>query len=93
MRLGATVTGTMATDADPMIEIPSSALTESGGKPAVWVVDPETSVVNLRNIAVLRFNPTTVTVEQGLDVGDVLVTAGVQALRPDQKVRILGSGS
>jgi len=50
-------------------------------------------VVNLRNIAVLRFNPTTVTVEQGLDVGDVLVTAGVQALRPDQKVRILGSDS
>jgi len=93
MRLGATVAGTMVTDADPMIEIPSSALSESEGKPAVWVVDPETSVVNLRNISVLRFNPTTVTVEQGLDVGDVLVTAGVQALRPDQKVRILGSGS
>lgn len=93
MRLGATVTGTMATDADPMIEIPASALTESGGKPAVWVVDPETSAVSLRNISVLRFNPTTVTVEQGLDVGDVLVTAGVQALRPDQKVRILGSDS
>ncbi len=93
MRLGATVTGTMATDADPMIEIPSSALTESEGKPAVWVVDPESSVVKLRNISVLRFNPTTVTVDQGLDVGDVLVTAGVQALRPDQKVRILGSGS
>ncbi|ODR99514.1 efflux transporter periplasmic adaptor subunit [Methyloceanibacter methanicus] len=93
MRLGATVTGTMASDAEPMIEIPSSALTESEGKPAVWIVDPDTSVVRLRNISVLRFNPTTVTVDQGLDVGDVLVTAGVQALRPDQKVRILGSGS
>jgi multidrug efflux pump subunit AcrA (membrane-fusion protein) len=76
-----------------MIEIPSSALTEFEGKPAVWLVDPDTSVVALRNISVLRFNPTTVTVDQGLDVGDILVTAGVQALRPDQKVRILGSGS
>jgi RND family efflux transporter MFP subunit len=93
MRLGATVTGTMEADADPMIEIPSSALTEFEGKPAVWLVDPDTSVVALRNISVLRFNPTTVTVDQGLDVGDILVTAGVQALRPDQKVRILGSGS
>lgn len=93
MRLGATVTGTMQADADPMIEIPSSALTELRGKPAVWLVDPDTSVVNLRNISVLRFNPTTVTVDQGLAVGDILVAAGVQALRPDQKVRILGSGS
>ena len=42
---------------------------------------------------VLRFDPATVTVAQGLDTGDVVVTAGVQALRPGQKVRLLGSGS
>jgi len=44
-------------------------------------------------VDVLRFDPATVTVSQGLDIGDVVVTAGVQALRPGQKVRLLGLDS
>ena len=90
MRLGATVIGTLQTDAVPMIEIPSSALTEFNGHPAVWIVDPNAQTVEIRNVDVLRFDPATVTVSQGLDIGDVVVTAGVQALRPGQKVRLLG---
>jgi membrane fusion protein, multidrug efflux system len=93
MRLGATVTGTLETAAVPMIEVPSSALTESNGHPAVWIVDPSSFTVEIRNVELSRFNPATVTVAQGLDTGDVVVTAGVQALRPGQKVRVLGSGS
>jgi len=91
MRLGATVTGTMQVDSVPMIEIPSSALTEFNGEPAVWIVDPKDLVVDLRNVSLLRFNPTTVTIEQGLAIGDIVVTAGVQALRRGQRIRILGS--
>lgn len=93
MRLGATVTGTVQMDAVPTIEIPASALTNFNGNPAVWVVDPTTLTVATRNVEVLRFDPATVTVSQGLDKGDVVVTAGVQALRPGQKVRLLGSES
>jgi membrane fusion protein, multidrug efflux system len=93
MRLGATVTGTVQMDAVPVIEIPASALTKFNGDPAVWVVDPTTLTVATRNVEVLRFDPATVTVSQGLDKGDVVVTAGVQALRPGQKVRLLGSES
>jgi membrane fusion protein, multidrug efflux system len=93
MRLGATVTGTLETDAVPMIAIASSALTEFNGNPAVWIVDPKSSTVEIRNVELARFDPATVTVADGLDIGDVVVTAGVQALRPGQKVRILGSGS
>jgi RND family efflux transporter MFP subunit len=93
MRLGATVTGTLETDAVPMIAIPSSALTEFNGNPAVWIVDPKSSTVDIRNVELARFDPATVTIAEGLDTGDVVVTAGVQALRPGQKVRILGSGS
>src|SRR5262249_2308867 len=40
MRLGATVTGRMETEAVPLIEIPASALTEFERQPAVWIVDP-----------------------------------------------------
>jgi len=93
MRLGATVTGTLRLEADPMIEIPASALTRFNNQPAVWVVDPQTLTVETRNVDVLRFGPATVTVSQGLDTGDTIVTAGVQALRPGQKVRLLGSES
>jgi membrane fusion protein, multidrug efflux system len=93
MLLGAPVTGTVQMDAVPLIEIPASALTKSAGYPAVWVVDPDTMTVSARNVEILRFDPATVTVSQGLDEGDVVVTAGVQALHPGQKVRLLGSES
>jgi RND family efflux transporter MFP subunit len=91
MRLGATVTGRMEVDAGAVIEIPATALTRHDEQPAVWVVDPESSTVSLRPIEVLRFSPATVAVAQGLDPGEIVVTAGVQALHPGQKIRLLGS--
>ena len=45
----------------------------------------------MRNVDVGQFDPATVTISQGLDTGEVIVTAGVQALHPGQKIRILGS--
>jgi multidrug efflux pump subunit AcrA (membrane-fusion protein) len=75
------------------IEIPASALTRAEGQPAVWVVDPATETVALRNIEVLQHDPTRVIIAQGLATGDIVVTAGVQVLRPGQKVRLLGAAS
>jgi hypothetical protein len=40
---------------------------------------------------VLRYDPARVAVSGGLTTGEVIVTAGVQALHPGQKVRLLGS--
>lgn len=91
MRLGATVTGTVQRDADPVIEIPASALTKVNNQPAVWIVDPAKLTVSLRNVEVAGFDPATVTISQGLDTGEIIVTAGVQALHPGQKIRVLGS--
>jgi RND family efflux transporter MFP subunit len=91
MRLGATVTGRLDLEAVPFLEVPGSALTRTNGQPAVWVVDPDASTVSMRNVDVLRFDQSSVSVSGGLDIGEVVVTAGVQALHPGQKVRILGS--
>jgi RND family efflux transporter MFP subunit len=91
MRLGATVTGSVQTDAGRIIEIPASALTKINLQPAVWIVDPSDKTVSLRNVEVARFGPATAAISQGLDIGEVIVTAGVQALHPGQKVRLLGS--
>ncbi|WBT37250.1 MULTISPECIES: efflux RND transporter periplasmic adaptor subunit [Hyphomicrobium] len=91
MRLGATVTGQIELDTLATIEIPASALTKVNLQPAVWIVNPADYSVSLRNVEVARFDPATVMISDGLDVGDVIVTAGVQALHPGQRIRILGA--
>jgi len=91
MRLGATVNGRMEIESIPVMEIPATALTEFNRQPAVWIVDPSSRTVSIRNVDVLRYDPTRVAVSGGLDTGEVVVTAGVQALHPGQKVRLLGS--
>jgi RND family efflux transporter MFP subunit len=93
MRLGATVVGRMEVDVGEVIEIPASALTQADREPAVWVIDAATSTVAMRPIVVERFGPSSVTVEDGLAPGDIVVTAGVQALHPGQKVRMLETRS
>jgi RND family efflux transporter MFP subunit len=89
MRLGVTVTGHVQLDTSPTIEIPASALTEFDRRPAVWVVDPSGLTVVLRDVEVLRHNPATVAIASGLEPGEIVVIAGVQALHPGQKVRLL----
>ena len=91
MRLGATVTGQVQRDALASFEIPAAALTKFNRQPAVWVVDPASHAVSIRNVEVQRFDQAVVSVSGGLTAGDIIVTAGVQALHPGQTVRLLGS--
>ncbi|MGA2491799.1 MAG: efflux RND transporter periplasmic adaptor subunit [Roseiarcus sp.] len=93
MRLGATVTGALELAPAKQIELPASALTETAGKPAVWIVDPVGLTVSLRAIEVARDDPASVVVAGGLQPGEIVVTAGVQSLHPGQKVRLLGGAS
>src|SRR4029453_5512744 len=93
MRLGSTVVGGMDGDSNALLDIPAPALTQSNQQPAVWIVDPSTSTVSLRPIDVLRFDPDSVGLSKGLGPGDVVVAAGVQALYPGQKIRLLDSPS
>lgn len=89
MRLGTTVSGRMKLAASAGAEIPASALFRSDGQAAVWVVDPKTGTVAIRTINVRASDAARVEVASGLNPGDIVVTAGVQALRPGQKVRLL----
>jgi multidrug efflux system membrane fusion protein len=56
-------------------------------EPAVWVVDPKTSQVKLRRVKIGQFREDGVTITSGLEAGEVVVTAGVHKLKPDQVVR------
>lgn len=89
MRLGSTVTGRVQLSSAPAIQIPALALFRAEGGSAVWVVDPATLTVSARPIAVQANDSEWVRVQSGLNPGDIIVTAGVQALRPGQKVLLL----
>lgn len=86
MRLGSTVIGSVETASAVIMAIPASALTQSGTSPAVWIVDPAKSTVSLRSIDILRFDPGQVIVSQGLEPGETIVSGGIQALHPGQRV-------
>ena len=91
MQLGSTVTGSIKLAVPPGLELPASALTEANGQPAVWVVDPHSHTVSLREVDVSRYDPGSVVISKGLENGEVVVTAGVQVLHPGQQVRLLGA--
>jgi RND family efflux transporter MFP subunit len=89
LRLGSTVTGQIRLADSGGIDLPASALFRRDGQPAVWIVDPERRV-RLRNVELARHDTSRAVVARGLDQGELVVTAGVQALRPGQQVRLLG---
>lgn len=96
-QLGMTANVHFANAADAgLVLLPLTALAREKTDPAVWVVDPATRRVKLRAITVGQFREDGLTVTAGLAAGEVVVTAGVHKLRPDQVVRIApptGSGT
>ena len=76
-----------------LVLLPLSALARTGNDAAVWIVDPKTSQVKLRKVAIGQFREDGVTVTSGLAAGDIVVTAGVHKLRADQVVRLADAPS
>ncbi len=92
MRLGANVVCTVTLDQRRMVTIPGTAFFQKDGKPAVWLVGKD-NTVQLKPIAVVRYQGDSVVVGSGLAEGDVVVTAGVQKLLPGEKVSLLEGGA
>ena len=91
MRFGSSVSGCLSAAGTPVVVIPGSALFDTDGKPAVWVVGGD-SAVSLKPIGVARYETDRVVVRDGLSAGDIIVTAGVNRLRAGQKVRLQNTG-
>ena len=88
MILGALVNGTGTTKQHKVFLVPWGAVFEMGGKPAVWVVDPQSSTVSLKPVVIDRYNRDSIAVTGGIEAGQTIVSAGGQTLRPGQKVEI-----
>ena len=70
------------------VYIPLSAIYQNGDTPNVWIV--EDGQVTLRPVKLGNFGDNTVEVREGLQAGDVVVTAGVHKLTEGQKVNKAG---
>ncbi len=88
MLLGATVLGYLTRSNHPSIRVHSSALTAADGRPAVWRVEPKSQTVQLTPVEVVAYTTDAAVIGSGLRPGDIVVTAGAQALHQNQKVKL-----
>jgi RND family efflux transporter MFP subunit len=94
MRFGMTVSGRFEAGSRRVAKLPSSALFQQDGSPAVWVVDPQTSKVFLAKVEVARIDAGSTLISSGVPDGARVVTAGIQTLWPGQVVKLeAGIGS
>jgi RND family efflux transporter MFP subunit len=85
-RLGTTVQVTLSQPVPARVDLPATALFEKDGKTQVWIVDPGTKKVALRDVAVVARDEGAAAVT-GLAAGDRVVTVGVHSLTPGQQVK------
>lgn len=86
MGLGTVVTGHARFARGDAVVLPWSALYRAAGKPAVWVYDPQTRKVALRDVTVDRYVADMIALRGGIQPGERVVVAGIQFLRPGQVV-------
>jgi RND family efflux transporter MFP subunit len=91
--LGTTVLVSRTVDIPPRINLPITALLERDGKTLVWVVDPRSKTVALREIKVASRDGNAIVVASGVAAGDRVVIAGVHSLAAGQSVIIPEAGS
>jgi multidrug efflux pump subunit AcrA (membrane-fusion protein) len=87
LQLGQTASVILDLPRQPGIsKLPLSAVTQQQGRTAVWVVDRASMTVKAQTIEVAGADGNSVVVAGGLMPGMIVVTAGVHALSPGQKV-------
>jgi len=91
-RIGATIFARLVAESSAAIRIHGSALLRDGDKARVFVVDPQTSKLALREVEIApdRGEGRWI-VRAGLKPGERIVTAGVHRLKEGEIVKIYGS--
>jgi len=87
-RLGTAISVTLSSAIKPRIELPVSALQEADGKTRIWIIDPQSQTVSPRDVSLISRTDATVVLADGVKSGERVVSAGVNSLKPGQKVKI-----
>ncbi|MDO4921289.1 MAG: efflux RND transporter periplasmic adaptor subunit [Phascolarctobacterium sp.] len=91
-RLGMTAKVTLLSDTDSsqQLLIPATALYQVDGQPQVWVVRDKHA--QLTDVRIAGYEGNMVRIADGLTPGDVIITAGLSKLTPNQEVRVEEGG-
>jgi RND family efflux transporter MFP subunit len=87
-RLGTAISVTLSSAIEPRIQLPDTALQEVDGKTQIWVIDTQNQTVSPRAAHVVSRESGSVVLAGGVKDGDLVVTAGVNSLKPGQKVKV-----
>jgi membrane fusion protein, multidrug efflux system len=93
MTLGSAIAGTAGTKPTTEITLPWTALTATGSRPAVWIVDPKTKTASLKPVTVGAYEAGAVLIKEGLEAGDRVVVDGGKLLSSGQPVTFAGDRS
>jgi RND family efflux transporter MFP subunit len=88
LQLGQTATVVLELPRTPGVtRLPLTAVTQQQGQTAVWLVEKASMTVKAQPVAVAGADANTVIIAAGLSPGQIVVTAGVHALTPGQRVK------
>jgi multidrug efflux system membrane fusion protein len=93
VRLGMTGDATLSaltagnTPGSPAFKVPATALFHRGRDPAVWVIRPGDSTLELRPVAVGSYGESAVLITRGLKDNEDIVLAGVHTVYAGQRVK------
>lgn len=91
--LGATVTvhldGESAHGTVQQYEIPVGALYDGGAGTSVWVLNPDTSTLSRRPVAVAKLGSETALVSKGIKPGERILALGAHLVKEGERVKIL----
>lgn len=85
---GSSIEGSIELPTDGLVRLPSHALSRIGDQPAVYLVQAD-HTLKRQEVTIAHYQDQEVVVQSGLKVGDIVVVAGVQKLRPGQTVSLL----
>ena len=88
LALGMTATVIVRSPGPEVAILPASAVTDLGGQPAVWVLDPAAHRAAKHLVAVAGFDQDgRVAIAGGVSAGDKVITAGVSSITADMVLR------
>ncbi|MCI8208577.1 RND transporter [Pseudomonas sp. S25] len=87
-RLGTAISVSLSSAIASRTELPINALQEVDGKAQVWIIDRQSQTVNPRTVNVISRSNDSFVLSNGIKPGEWVVSAGVNSLKPGQKVKV-----
>ncbi len=88
LSIGSLVEGRVDLEVAPSISLPATSLVASANGPSVWIIDPATSTVSLRQITISGYREGEIDISDGIHAGDLVVGSGSHVLYDGREIRM-----